>query len=349
MNVGDVLAILAEAETSVAPSANSTAAVVGSETSATPEESHASAATPLAKTVAEQAKVDLATVTGTGTGGRILAGDVANKIEQVQSLPQTAVQKQAEAVKPLAKPAPVPASIAPAAFDRPEERIKMSRLRKTIAQNLMVATQSTAMLTTFNEIDMTAVMELRKRRKESFEKQFAVGLGFMSFFTKATIGALKAFPYLNAEIQGDEIVLKKYYDIGIAVGREEGLVVPVVRDAQDLSFAGIEKRIKELAEKAKAGTLGISDLVGGSFTITNGGVYGSLMSTPILNYPQVGILGMHTIQQRPVVVNNEIVIRPMMYVALSYDHRIVDGGTAVRFLVKVKQLVEDPESLLLEG
>lgn len=348
VGVGDILAIIAEAGAAVQAPATASAPVVAP-APATEPDAH-TAATPLAKTVAEQGKVDLSTVTGTGTGGRILAGDVANKIEQTNAAPATAVQKQAETPKVAPKTvAPAPTPTPTAASDRPEERIPMSRLRKTIAQNLMASQQNTATLTTFNEVDMTAIMELRKRRKESFEKQFAVGLGFMSFFTKATIGALKTFPYLNAEIQGDEIVLKKYYDIGIAVGREEGLVVPVVRDAQNLSFAGIEKRIKDLAERAKAGSLGIADLVGGSFTITNGGVYGSLLSTPILNYPQVGILGMHTIQQRPVVVNNEIAIRPMMYIALSYDHRIVDGGTAVRFLVKVKQLIEDPESLLLEG
>ncbi|MBC8142013.1 MAG: 2-oxoglutarate dehydrogenase complex dihydrolipoyllysine-residue succinyltransferase [Armatimonadetes bacterium] len=301
--------------------------------------------TPLAKTVAKSENVDLATVTGTGTGGRITASDVTGKI----AAPVVEKAATVAPAKPAPTVAPVSAVVAALPSGRPEERIKMTRRRKTIAANLMQATQNTAMLTTFNEVDMTAIMELRKRRKETFEKQFGVGLGFMSFFTKAVIGALKQFPYLNAEIQGDDIVLKRYYDIGIAVGVEEGLVVPVVRDADTLGFAGIEKKIKEVAGKAQAGTLGISDLTGGTFTITNGGVYGSLMSTPILNYPQVGILGMHTIQQRVIVINNEMAIRPMMYIALSYDHRIVDGGTAVRFLVKVKQLVEDPETLLLEG
>jgi 2-oxoglutarate dehydrogenase E2 component (dihydrolipoamide succinyltransferase) len=196
---------------------------------------------------------------------------------------------------------------------------------------------------------MTAVMEVRKRRKDSFKERHGVNLGFMSFFTKACVGALKSFPYINAEIQGTEIVLKRYYDIGIAVSTNEGLVVPVVRNADRLTFAGIEKAIGDVATKAREGKLGLADLQGGTFTITNGGIFGSLMSTPILNAPQVAILGMHKIQERPVVVNGEIVIRPMMYVALSYDHRIVDGSESVRFLVKVKELIEDPESLLLEG
>jgi 2-oxoglutarate dehydrogenase E2 component (dihydrolipoamide succinyltransferase) len=225
----------------------------------------------------------------------------------------------------------------------------MTRRRQTIARRLVEAQQTAAMLTTFNEVDMSAIMEIRRRRKESFKERYGVGLGFMSFFTRAVIGALKFQPRLNAEIQGDEMVLKRYYDIGIAVSTEEGLVVPVVRDADRLSFAEIEKEIASLAERARAGTLSLEDLQGGTFTITNGGVFGSLLSTPILNAPQVGILGMHKIQERPVVIDGEIVARPMMYLALSYDHRIVDGSEAVRFLVRVKELLEDPEALLLEG
>ncbi len=205
------------------------------------------------------------------------------------------------------------------------------------------------MLTTFNEVDMTAVMELRSRRKEAFKERHGVGLGFMSFFTKAAIGALKAHPNVNSEIQGDELVLKKHYDIGIAVGVEEGLVVPVVRDADRKSFAAIEREIGELAGRARENTLSLAELLGGTFTITNGGVFGSLMSTPILNAPQVAILGMHAIQQRPVARDGEVVIRPMMYLALSYDHRVVDGREAVQFLVRIKELIEDPETLLLEG
>ncbi len=205
------------------------------------------------------------------------------------------------------------------------------------------------MLTTFNEVDMTAVMAVRARRKDAFKERHGVGLGFMSFFTKASIGALKAFPRVNAEIQGDELVLKKHYDIGVAVGVEEGLVVPVVRDADRKSFAEIEREIGALAVKARENKLALADLQGGTFTITNGGVFGSLLSTPILNAPQVGILGMHAIQQRPVVRDGEVVVRPMMYLALSYDHRIVDGREAVQFLVRIKDLIEDPETLLLEG
>jgi len=196
---------------------------------------------------------------------------------------------------------------------------------------------------------MSAIMEVRKRRRDAFKERHGVSLGFMSFFTKAVVGALKAFPRLNAEIQGDEMVLKHYYDIGIAVGAAEGLVVPVVRDADRLSFAAIEQQIADLAKKARENTLGLADLQGGTFTITNGGIFGSLLSTPILNGPQVGILGMHKIEERPIAVNGQVVIRPMMYLALSYDHRIVDGSEAVQFLVRVKELVEDPESLLLEG
>jgi 2-oxoglutarate dehydrogenase E2 component (dihydrolipoamide succinyltransferase) len=225
----------------------------------------------------------------------------------------------------------------------------MSRRRQTIAQRLVEAQHTAAMLTTFNEIDMSAVMEVRNRRKDSFKERHNISLGFMSFFTKATVGALKAFPRLNAEIQGNEIVLKYYYDIGIAVGAEEGLVVPVLRDADSKNFAEIEREIADLAKRARENKLSLAELQGGTFTITNGGVFGSLLSTPILNAPQVGILGMHKIEQRPVVVNGQVVIRPMMYVALSYDHRIVDGREAVQFLVKVKELVEDPEALLLEG
>jgi 2-oxoglutarate dehydrogenase E2 component (dihydrolipoamide succinyltransferase) len=205
------------------------------------------------------------------------------------------------------------------------------------------------MLTTFNEIDMSAVIDLRNRRKEAFKERHDVSLGFMSFFTKAVVGALKAFPRLNAEIQGNEMILKHYYDIGIAVGAEEGLVVPVVRDADRKSFAEIEREIAALAKKARENRLTLADLQGGTFTITNGGVFGSLLSTPILNGPQVGILGMHKIEQRPIALNGQVVIHPMMYVALSYDHRIVDGREAVQFLVRVKELVEDPEALLLEG
>jgi 2-oxoglutarate dehydrogenase E2 component (dihydrolipoamide succinyltransferase) len=221
--------------------------------------------------------------------------------------------------------------------------------RATIARRLVEAQHTAAMLTTFNEVDMSAVMALRQRHKESFKAKFGIGLGIASFFVKATVAALHEFPRLNAEIQGDEMVLKRYYDIGVAVGAPEGLVVPVLRDVDRMSFAAIEAGIREFASKAEHGTLALDDLRGGTFSITNGGVFGSLMSTPILNPPQVGILGLHAIKDRPVAAGGEVVIRPMMYTALTYDHRIIDGREAVQFLVKIKELIEDPESLLLEG
>lgn len=234
--------------------------------------------------------------------------------------------------------------------DRPVERIPMSRRRQTIAKRLVEAQQTAAMLTTFNEVDMSAIMALRKKRQEAFLKEHGVKLGYMSFFTKAVVGALKKFPLLNAEIVGNEILVKKYYDIGVAVSTDQGLVVPVVRDADKLSFAQIEQEIASLAEKARQNKLSLEELQGGTFTITNGGVFGSLLSTPILNPPQVGILGMHKIQLRPVAIDEDrYENRPMMYIALSYDHRIVDGREAVSFLVKVKEMLEDPETLLLEG
>ena len=305
-------------------------------------------AAPAVRRMAEEHDINLGQVKGTGAGGRITRDDLvaylATQRGQGGGAPAAAAAP-AQAQPSQAAPAP-----APSGETRPdEERIKLSRRRQTIATRLVEAQQTAAMLTTFNEIDMTAVMELRKRRKEAFKEQHGVNLGFMSFFTKAAIGALKAFPEVNSELQGSELLLKKHYDIGIAVGVEEGLVVPVVRDADRKSFAEIEGTIIELATKARDNKLAIADLQGGTFTITNGGVFGSLLSTPILNTPQVGILGMHTIQQRPVAIDGEVVIRPMMYVALSYDHRIVDGQQAVQFLVKIKQLIEDPETLLLEG
>ena len=267
----------------------------------------------------------------------------------------------ARAPGPQRVPAQAPGGVAPpvppaqteppgqAAEGRKEIRQRMSRRRQTIARRLLEAQQTAAILTTFNEVDMTAVMDVRKRRREAFAERHGVGLGFTSFFVKASIGALKAFPRLNAEIQGADMILKGYYDIGIAVGAEEGLVVPVLRDADRMSFAEIERQVKAFADKARKGELTLEDLRGGTFTVTNGGVFGSLLSTPILNPPQVGILGLHKIEERPVAAAGQVVIRPMMYVALSYDHRIVDGREAVQFLVRVKELIEEPESLLLEG
>jgi 2-oxoglutarate dehydrogenase E2 component (dihydrolipoamide succinyltransferase) len=307
--------------------------------------------------LAGEHNVDLNAVAGTGPGGRVTREDVLAAVARnlttppraPEAPPAPAPQPPAAPTAPAPAPAPVQAPTPMAATNGREERIRMSRRRQTIATRLVEAQHNAAMLTTFNEVDMSAIMELRAKRKDAFKEKHGVGLGFMSFFTKAVVGALKAFPHVNGEVQGDEIVLKHYYDIGIAVGTDEGLVVPIVRDADRKTFAEIEKTIGELAVKARDGKLELSELVGGTFTITNGGIYGSLLSTPILNAPQSGILGMHNIVQRPVAVNGEVVIRPMMYIALSYDHRIVDGSEAVRFLVRVKELAEDPTSLLLEG
>jgi len=372
--VGDVLAVVsaeAAAPAAAAPVPAAAPAVTAAPTASQNGEA-APAASPLARALADEAGVNLALVKGTGPAGRIAKDDVANYIEHTADAPQTANVLAAQTVAaqvserrnesaaeygtPPARPVtptPAPAKAAPApqssANGRSEERTKMSRRRQTIATRLVDAQHTAAMLTTFNEIDMSAVMAIRAKRKDSFKEKNGIGLGFMSFFTKASIGALKAFPLLNAEIQGTDIVKKSYYDIGIAVGAEEGLVVPVVRDADRLSFAGIEKSIGDLAKRARENSLTLPDLQGGTFTITNGGIFGSLMSTPILNAPQVAILGLHKIEERPVVRGGEIVIKPMMYVALSYDHRIVDGSEAVRFLVRIKELIEDPEALLLEG
>lgn len=294
-------------------------------------------ATPAARKLARELGIDLKTVAASDPLGRIRPEDVKR-----------------EATKPAASQAqPAASATAPKATEnpaKPVERVRMTRRRQTIATRLVEAQHTAAMLTTFNEVDMTAIMDVRARRKDAFMKKHDVKLGFMSFFTKAVVGALKEFPLLNAEIQGTDLLIKKFYDIGIAVSTDEGLVVPVVRDADRKTFAEIERDIADLAVKARSGKLTLADLQGGTFTITNGGTFGSLISTPILNAPQVGILGMHKIQYRPVAIDKETMeIRPMMYLALSYDHRIVDGKEAVSFLVKVKELLEDPESLLLEG
>lgn len=341
---------------------------------------------PMARKLAAESSVDLSAVRGTGPGGRVTREDVEHHIEHTAEVYTTpsmepppaeaappSAEKPAAPASPPARPAsaqpararPTPAQpaqpapetpaapaaqpVAAAPEARPEERVRMSRRRQTIAARLVEAQQTAAMLTTFNEVDMSAVMDLRRRRRDAFKERHGVGLGFMSFFTKAAIGALKAFPHLNAEIQGDEIVVKRYYDIGIAVSTDEGLVVPVVRDADRKTFAEIEREIADLAARARDRKLTLPEIQGGTFTLTNGGVFGSLLSTPILNTPQVGILGLHKIEERPIALEGEVVIRPMMYLALSYDHRIVDGSEAVRFLVRVKELIEDPEALLIEG
>jgi len=299
-------------------------------------------ATPTAKRVAREHDVNLGAVQGSGAGGRVMKQDVVGAMGTKSTPPGQPPPRSP------ATPAPQVARRRGAA-DRSEERVRMSKRRQTIARRLVEAQRTAAMLTTFNEIDMTAVMALRERRKEAFKKQYGVGLGIASFFVKASIAALRQFPQLNAEIQGEDIVLKHYYDIGMAVGAEGGLVVPVLRDADQLTFGALEQAIREYAKKAQDGTLTLEDLTGGTFTITNGGVFGSLLSTPILNPPQVGILGLHKIEERAVPQNGQVGIRPMMYVALSYDHRIVDGREAVQFLVKIKEFVEDPGQLLLES
>ena len=287
------------------------------------------------KLVAEN-KVETASIEGSGKDGRLTKGDVLAHIGGAAPAPA-----------PAAK-APAPAPRAPSE-GRQEERVRMTRLRRRIAERLKEAQNNAAMLTTFNEVDMSAILAARAKYGDAFEKKHGVRLGFMSFFVKASVAALEEIPAVNAEIDGEEIVYRNYCDIGVAVGTEQGLVVPVLRDAQTLSFAEIEKRVAALGTKARDGKLTMEDLTGGTFTITNGGVYGSLLSTPILNPPQSGILGMHKIEKRPVVIEgDQIVVRPMMYLALSYDHRIVDGREAVTFLVRLKAAIEDPQRLLFE-
>jgi 2-oxoglutarate dehydrogenase E2 component (dihydrolipoamide succinyltransferase) len=289
---------------------------------------------PSVRRISEETGINPASLNGSGKGGRVSKGDILSALET-------------RAAERAAKPAPVVPS-GPRANAAREERVTMSRLRKTIALRLKESQNTAAQLTTFNEVDMSTVMMLRNEYKESFEKKHHVRLGFMGFFVKACIAALKELPNVNGEIEGDDIIYKNYYDIGVAVSTERGLVVPVVRDADKLSLAGIESSINDLGTRARDGKLKLEELQGGTFSITNGGVFGSLMSTPILNTPQSGILGMHKIQPRPVAIDNKVEIRPMMYLALSYDHRLVDGREAVTFLVRVKENLEDPQRLLLD-
>jgi 2-oxoglutarate dehydrogenase E2 component (dihydrolipoamide succinyltransferase) len=297
---------------------------------------------PAVRKIVEENKLDPGSIVGTGKDGRLTKGDVLAEITKPTAPP--AVQ-----LPPVAPPQPAaPRAPSPQADAEREERVRMSRLRQTIARRLKDAQNTAAMLTTFNEVDMTHVMTLRNQYKEVFEKKHGVKLGFMSFFVKAVIHALKDIPAVNAEIDGEDIVYKNYYHIGVAVGTEKGLVVPVVRDADRMSFAQIEKTINDFGKRARDGQLQIAEMQGGTFTISNGGVYGSLMSTPILNAPQSGILGMHKIQERPMAMGSQVTIRPMMYLALSYDHRIVDGKEAVTFLVRVKEGLEDPQRALLD-
>src|SRR5579883_2911039 len=293
---------------------------------------------PAVRKLVEENKLDAGAIAGTGKDGRLTKGDVLSYMEKAPA---------ARAPQPAA-PTPPPAVRAPRELAPQEERVRMTRLRKRIAERLKEAQNTAAMLTTFNEVDMSAVMALREQYRESFEKKYGVKLGFMSIFVKACIVALKEIPAVNGEIDGDDLIYKNHYDIGVAVGTEQGLVVPVVRDADRLSFAEIEKKIADLGRRARDGKLALDELTGGTFTISNGGIYGSLMSTPILNPPQSGILGMHKIQKRPMVVGDQIEIRPMMYLDRSDDHRIVDGREAVTFLVKVKECIEDPHAMLFD-
>src|SRR5262245_9704548 len=351
VKVGEVLGVIEEAAGSV-HAVSPPPAPSGDAAAADKAAADRTRSTPTARRAAQEHDVDLSRVRGSGDAGRVMRRDVEQAATGGNG-------RTVAAPAAPAAPAPAPepakarpilpiAEARPAPGDRSEERVRMSKRRATIAKRLVEAQSTAAMLTTFNEVDMSAVMALRERHKQSFKERHGVGLGIASFFVKASIGALRAFPRLNAEIQGDEMVLKHYFDIGVAVGASEGLVVPILRDADRMTFADIEQQIREFAKRAEDGTLSLADLKGGTFTITNGGVFGSLLSTPILNPPQVGILGLHKIQDRPIAVNGQVAVRPMMYVALTYDHRIIDGAEAVRFLVRVKALVEDPGALLLD-
>ncbi|MCG7955912.1 MAG: 2-oxoglutarate dehydrogenase complex dihydrolipoyllysine-residue succinyltransferase [Candidatus Thiodiazotropha taylori] len=329
----DVLALM-EAGKAAAPAAAASSAPAESEATAAEE---APVLSPAVRRLVNESGIDPTTIKGSGKNGRIVKADVEAAIAAQPT--QSAAQPAAAAAAPAAPAAPE---------GRIEERVPMTRLRKRVAERLVEAQHTAAILTTFNEVNLQAVSNLRVTYRESFEKKHDVRLGFMSFFVKAAVEALKQFPIINATMDGDDILYHGYFDIGIAVSSPRGLVVPILRDADQLSFAAIEQRIREYGEKAKQGTLSYDDLTGGTFSITNGGVFGSMLSTPILNPPQSAILGMHSIQQRPMVEKGEIVIRPMMYLALSYDHRIIDGRDAVQFLVTIKQLLEDPSRLLLE-
>lgn len=347
--------VLAKIDTAAAPSASTSPAPAAAPVK-TPSAEKGSDARPQSPAVARMAaehKIDTSSIPGTGKGGRLTKDDMVNHLET-----QGSAKAEAEAKAPASAPAkpkdqtpatakpPLPTVPSPSGV-RTERREKMTRIRQRIAERLVEAQHTAAMLTTFNEVDMSAVMDLRKRYKDPFKEAHGIGLGFMSFFVKAAVEALKSFPAINGYIEGTEIVYHDYYDIGVAVSTDRGLMVPVVRDCDKLNFAQVEAAISDYAKKGRDGKIGLDDLSGGTFTISNGGVFGSLLSTPILNPPQSAILGMHKIQERPVVVNGQIVIRPMMYLALSYDHRIVDGKEAVSFLVRIKDGIEDPARLLL--
>jgi 2-oxoglutarate dehydrogenase E2 component (dihydrolipoamide succinyltransferase) len=344
VKIGTIIARLKEgAAASAAPSAKPAAsaaapAAAKATASASAGPRAADKAAPSVTRIAAEAGVRAADIPGTGKGGRATKADAMKYVASAASAPA-----------PAAARAPAPElPHTPRELGPREERVKMTRLRQTIARRLKDAQNTAAMLTTFNDVDMSEVMELRKRHKDAFEKKHGVKLGFMGFFTRACVAALKEIPSVNGEIDGTDIIYKNYYNIGVAVGTDKGLVVPVVRDADTMTLAEVEAEIARLGGLARDGKLSMDDLQGGTFTISNGGVYGSLMSTPILNPPQSGVLGMHRIEERPVVVDGKIVARPMMYLALSYDHRLVDGKEAVTFLVRIKEALEDPERLLLD-
>lgn len=337
VEVGAVLGHLAEGESPKANDGNG-AAEPAPVSKATQDD--ALPLSPAVRKLVEDNDLDPSAISGSGKDGRILKGDVLKLLQ--------APAPQAHAVEVPAEPAIVSAEADELTEVADEERVPMSRLRQRVAERLKMAKDTAAILTTFNEVDMSQVMAARRKYRDAFEKKHGVRLGFMSFFVKAAVAALKEIPSVNAEIDGTDIVYKKYYHIGVAVSAPQGLVVPVLRDADKLGFAGIEKNIAALGAKARDGKLSMADLSGGTFTISNGGVFGSLMSTPILNPPQSGILGMHKIQERPIAIGGQMEIRPMMYLALSYDHRLIDGREAVTFLVRIKECIEEPERLLLD-
>jgi len=348
---GQVLAVIDEGATAAAapkPAAGSAAppaartAPAAAAPAAAPAADGNSRLSPSVRRLVEENHLDPASIPASGRDGRLTKSDI---VDYLGKKPAPAAAEAAPTPSAPAARAPAPPAAARGA--RAEQRVPMTRLRARIAQRLIEAQSTQALLTTFNEVDLTALQELRARYKERFEKEFGVKLGFMSFFVKASIAALKRFPVLNASVDGNDIIYHEYYDIGVAVSTERGLIVPVVRDADGKSFAAIEKEVAEYARKAREGSIAIEDLTGGTFTITNGGVFGSLMSTPIVNAPQSAILGMHKVQERPMVVNGQVAVRPMMYLAVTYDHRIIDGREAVQFLVAIKDALEDPGRMLL--
>jgi 2-oxoglutarate dehydrogenase E2 component (dihydrolipoamide succinyltransferase) len=342
VKIGQEVATINTAAAGAAPAAAPAPKAAAVAPSAPSAPAVAAPVSPAVRRLAAETGLDPASVAGTGKGGRVTKGDML----AASSAPTPAALAAAVSAAPAAAvPATPPVVTAPPAGKR--SRVKMTKLRQTIAKRLVQAQHEAAMLTTFNEVDMSAVMALRAKYQDDFVKKNGVKLGFMSFFTKAVVHALKEVPAINAQLDGDEIIQHHYYDISMAVSTEKGLVVPVVRDCDQLDMAGIEKAIGEVAKKARDGKLGLPDFEGGCFTITNGGIFGSMLSTPIINAPQSAILGLHAINERPVALNGQVVIRPMMYLALSYDHRLVDGKEAVTFLVKVKQAIEDPARLLI--